>query len=131
MIYKRKMKVIERWHLRSGKLVNYPEKFRGGIEWIITGRSVQQFSYFLGTDLGREVVSYKGAPQVISLVSVLVELSIIIFIFLPKTYRYLGISLILFHLGIKIIMDISFWHLIALFPALFIYSKTGYKIESK
>jgi hypothetical protein len=28
MIYKRKMKVIERWHLRSGKLVNYPEKFR-------------------------------------------------------------------------------------------------------
>jgi hypothetical protein len=32
MIYKRKMKVIERWHLRSGKLVNYPEKFRKGLE---------------------------------------------------------------------------------------------------
>lgn len=98
----------------------------GGVDWIITGRTVLQFSYFLGTDLGRYVLAIPNAAQTISFFSILIELSVIFLIFFPKLYKIIGVLMICFHLGIKLTMNISFWHLIILFPALFIIGQSGF-----
>lgn len=105
--------------------------FHGGFDWITSGRTLLQFSYFLGTDFGRSVVALPYMAQIISFISVVVELLVIFFIFVPKTYRVLGILLVMFHVGIKLTMDISFWHLIVLFPALFVFGNPGFQYERR
>ncbi len=91
----------------------------GGTEWISTGRTLTQFTYFIGTDMGKLLLSLDHFPQIVSFGTVMLELSIIFIIFFKKFRPVLGIVLILFHTGIYLTMNILFWHLIFLYPALF------------
>jgi hypothetical protein len=92
----------------------------GGWEWVSTGNTVSQFSFFIGTSFGKWLVSIPGFAQLISGFSILVEISVLPLIFIRSLYRQLGVFLILFHLGILIVMGISFWHLVFLFPSMFV-----------
>ena len=107
----------------------------GGIEWVSSGRTVLQYSYFLGTDFGKNLLAIDYMPELISFTSIGVELLVFFFIFSTKFYKYIGLILIGFHLGIFLTMNITFWHLIHLYPALFLSlsksSKKGINILNK
>lgn len=94
-----------------------------GLTWL-GGNTILQNTYFTGTDIGRYLISFDVIPPMIATSSIICELSVI-FLILSSRYRLTGIMLILFHCGIFIFMKISFWNLMALYPALFILGKPG------
>lgn len=93
----------------------------GGVEWVITGRTLQQYTALIGTDIGKFLVTYKPIVVLLSFITLAFE-TLFLLVLLPyKTVvKILILLAILFHCGVYICMGISFWHLWVLFPILFL-----------
>lgn len=94
-----------------------------GPQWL-RGDTILQNTYFTGTEFGRYLITFGFISPLMATATILCELSVI-FLIISSRYRATGILLILLHVGIFIFMRISFWNLIALYPALFILGKPG------
>ena len=90
-----------------------------GLQWAIEGSTLIQFTLLQGTEFGKYFVKIKYIPQIISGMTILLELLILPWIILNKNYKYLFVVLTSMHIGIYAVMGISFWHLTILFPFLF------------
>ena len=95
----------------------------GGVDWVLTGRTLRQFSFFLGQNQLKFLMNKIYVSEFFSLLTIIVELSVIFFIIRPNKHKYLAILLITFHLSIYLVMDISFWHLVVFYPVLLLNSR--------
>lgn len=96
---------------------------QSGLQWL-KGDTILQNTYFTGTEIGRYLISFDFVPPTMATSTILCEMAVL-FLILSSRYRLTGILLILLHCGIFVFMKISFWNLIALYPALFILGKPG------
>ncbi|KFE68869.1 HTTM domain-containing protein [Hyalangium minutum] len=92
----------------------------GGLEWFTQGRTLLASTLFRGTALGRRVVAVPAARRAMGLASGAFELGAPALVLWPAMHPWLAVMAISFHLGVLLLMRISFWHLWVFFPALFI-----------
>lgn len=93
----------------------------GGLAWMTSGRTLRASTALMGTPLGHWLYRDARLFRAFSVATVLVEAA-----FLPALVigwpdrRLVALAAGGFHLGAAAVLGISFWHLWALFPALFL-----------
>jgi hypothetical protein len=90
-------------------------------EWVRSGRTLRGSVAILGTRLGRRFMRSRRAFVLLSWATVLFEVGHLPALVLAwRRRRLLALGAVGFHAGVKAFMDISFWHLWWLYPALFV-----------
>jgi hypothetical protein len=90
----------------------------GGLPWIKTGSALFVTTFLDGTPMSKMLLPYERLFILISCATVIFELMVPIIFINPKRRRFLGFSLITFHLGTYYWFNISFWQLFMLYPVL-------------
>jgi hypothetical protein len=93
----------------------------GGLCWVTTGQTLKAALGETGTPLGKYLSKFKLFTIGASALTLCYELALLpALIFGWTRRRWIGFCTLLFHLGVKWTMDISFWHLAAFSFPLFI-----------
>ncbi|GAA3836825.1 hypothetical protein GCM10022226_68450 [Sphaerisporangium flaviroseum] len=98
----------------------------GKVRWMSQGTTLKGALAVLGTPAGHRLSANDSLMRALSVVTVAGEAA-----FLPllvtrwKDRRLIALGAIAFHLATKRLLGISFWHLWALYPALFIVAAPG------
>ncbi|MEM7278936.1 MAG: HTTM domain-containing protein [Pseudomonadota bacterium] len=98
--------------------------YHSGVDWFTSGDTAQFFMERIGTPLGREMAEYPEVAIAGSILTGVFELIFLfLFLFFYRATFVLIITAILFHLAMLATLGIAFWHLWALFPALFLLKR--------
>jgi len=97
-----------------------------GVHWFTSGDTIKTYLILKGTYIGKLFLSFPFLLKIISGFTGLFELSFIIVLLFTNKDKYIAILAIIFHVGIFLLMDISFWFLWILFFPLFIYRTTKF-----
>lgn len=93
----------------------------GGLDWFLSGTTIYQYTLSIGTEVGKMMMKIPNISNYLGITTLIFEASFGLCLFVFWRHRtYLAIAAILFHVGIWIVMGISFWHLWVLYPILFI-----------
>lgn len=93
----------------------------GGLRWFWSGTTVQVYGTLMGTSIGQWIAQHPSLCRLACMGTGVLEFSFLpIVLFVPRLRRPLVVTAIMFHLGVYATLGISFWHLWALFPALFL-----------
>jgi hypothetical protein len=92
-----------------------------GLIWFTSGVTPYYFTAIAGTALGQYLTQWPWIFQVFTALSGLFEFSFLPLMLWRRTRRAAVFAAMAFHLGTYLVMDISFWHLWMLYPALFLY----------
>jgi len=94
----------------------------GGLEWFISGRVAFITTIMYEVPLGMMLSQWPEVFAVMTVAVGIIELSaIFIYFLMPQLRTLIVLVLIATHFGMYLILDISFWHLWILFPALFLF----------
>lgn len=96
-----------------------------GLAWFTRGVTPYYFTITSGTELGRYLTQWPWIFQVFTALGGLFELASLPLLLWRRTSRAVALAAMAFHLGTYLVMDISFWHLWALYPALFLRRPRG------
>jgi uncharacterized membrane protein YphA (DoxX/SURF4 family) len=92
----------------------------GGLAWFTEGRTLLASTLFRGTALGWSVVGTPALRRSMAMATAVFELGAPALLLWPAMHPWLAVMALSFHLGVLLLMRISFWHLWVFFPALFI-----------
>jgi hypothetical protein len=93
-----------------------------GPQWFATGRTAWVYANESGTVAGKSLAAYPEIfPALATLVGLAEVLFLLLFVYWPRSRRVLPLGMLAMHLSFWAVLDISFWHLWILFPALFFY----------
>jgi hypothetical protein len=92
----------------------------GGLRWFLQGETIYTNALLLGGERGAFFASYPWLPPMLGVGTGLFEFGFLVWYVAGFNRRWLGVAGALFHLGIFVVMGISFWHLWMLYPALFV-----------
>jgi hypothetical protein len=93
----------------------------GGLEWVRSGRTLRGSVALMGTGLGHRLYPHPKIFRYLSVATVVFEALMLPCLVLGKPdRRLLALGAIGFHIGAAATLRISFWHLWALFPTLFL-----------
>lgn len=91
----------------------------GGVEWALSGRTPWVYTMTIGSAFGKRLAAFPEVFQALAIGTMILELTFPV-LCLSRRWRPRAAGLaIAYHLGVWALMRISFWHLWALFPALF------------
>jgi hypothetical protein len=90
-----------------------------GVAWFTGGRNLLASTIFRGTELGQSLVAISALRRSMAVATAVFELGAPALILWPAMHIWLAFMALAFHLGILLVMRISFWHLCVFFPALF------------
>jgi hypothetical protein len=91
-----------------------------GPAWALTGRTLFTYALVLEGPLGGWVAHHPALSPWLAVLGLGFELVFLPLLVLGVSRRALGGAGLLFHLGIWLVLGISFWHLCLLYPALFL-----------
>jgi hypothetical protein len=91
-----------------------------GLRWFLQGETIYTNALLLGGERGAFFASYSWLPPILGVGTGLFEFGFLVGYLAGLNRRWLGVMGALFHLGIFVVMGISFWHLWLLYPALFV-----------
>jgi hypothetical protein len=93
-----------------------------GWSWFTSGLTPYFFVFLAESERGKYLASWPWIYRVFTLTGGFYELGFLLLLWTETTRRWIAVFGVFFHLGIWLVMDISFWHLWVLFPALFIFT---------
>jgi hypothetical protein len=91
-----------------------------GFGWFTGGRTLLASTLFRGTALGRRIVAVPALRRSMGMATAVFELGAPALLLWPTMHVGLAVMALTFHLGVLLVMRISFWHLWVFFPALFV-----------
>lgn len=83
----------------------------GGVSWFTTGDTIYVETILDGTSFGRQLTAFPSLFPLIGKATAIFELGFPWLFFWKRAHVFLGLSLLLFHLGTWTVMGISFWFL--------------------
>jgi uncharacterized membrane protein YphA (DoxX/SURF4 family) len=96
-----------------------------GWSWFIKGQTPFIHTIKIGTELGVWLTQFRPIFEFFTVYAFFLEFGfIVVGLTLGRFPRWLAVAAMMFHLGIGLMMKISFWHVFTLYPALFLF-KTG------
>ncbi|WP_437690989.1 HTTM domain-containing protein [Sorangium sp. So ce176] len=96
-----------------------------GLVWLTSGVTPYRFTITSGAELGRYLTQWPWIFQVFTALGGLFELAFLPLMLWRRSCRAVALAAMAFHLGMYLVMGISFWHLWVLYPALFMYRPRG------
>lgn len=91
-----------------------------GVGWYLRGDVLLLEALRIGTPFGRWLSRFPKSFPALSLATGFVELIAPILFVMGRRYARWGAALVVaFHLGVWLVLDISFWHLVVLLPFIF------------
>ncbi|WP_375771001.1 hypothetical protein NR798_08895 [Archangium gephyra] len=88
--------------------------------WFTGGRTLLASTFFRGTPLGHRIVAVPALRRSMGMATAAFELGAPVLLLWPGMHVGLALMAVTFHLGVLLVMRISFWHLWVFFPALFV-----------
>lgn len=91
-----------------------------GPDWFTSGRTAWVYASEFGTLMGTQLANYPSIFSWFSVVVGLLELAFLpAFVCFPRLRLWLPTAAVLMHLAFWTVLDISFWHIWILYPAIF------------
>jgi hypothetical protein len=92
-----------------------------GWPWFVSGKTIAFYSFLLGGNLGKWLHGYQELLPVLGCLTFIVEGILPFGLLIPRYSRWSACLLICFHLAVYVVFNISFWQIIIVLLALFVY----------